>query len=134
MDSIGYLPHEKDLDLERLYTNHYQPTEYAVDRLFPRKQVSLVSGHGESFKSMASLQAGVCVATGIPFAGLDTNQGRVLFYSMEDGEDMVGQRLENMLKGMGMKHSDLDGNLIVRDMSDALPPYIAKESGRGHRL
>ena len=124
---LGYQPHENDIDLLRLNTGYFQPTEYAVDRLFPRKQVSLVSGHGESFKSMATLQAGICVAAGMPFAGLKTNQGRVLFYSMEDGEDMVGHRLENMLKGLGMTHRDLRGNLIVRDMSDADPPYIARE-------
>ena len=127
MESIGYEPHPNDIDLERLNTGHYQPTEYAVDKLFPRKQVSLVSGHGESYKSMATLQSGISVATGTPFAGLDTALGRVLFYSMEDGEDMVGKRLENMLKGMGMKHGDLDGNLIVRDMAEAWPPYIAEE-------
>lgn len=129
MDSIAYQRHEKDIDLERLNTGRYQPTEYAVDKLFPRKQVSLVSGHGESYKSMATLQSGICVATGTPFAGLETASGRVLFYSMEDGEDMIGGRLENMLKGVGKTHHDLNGNLVVRDMAEAWPPYIAEERG-----
>ena len=83
--------------------------------------VTILGAHGGIGKSMLALMLGVCIALGRPFLGLPTKLGRVLFYSAEDGEDMVRGRLQWICFCMNIDPCELVGRLHVLDAASGAP-------------
>lgn len=76
-----------------------------------------------------ALLLSVCLALGRDFCGLPAKRSKVLFYSAEDGADILRYRLHRICASLDARPADLDGWLHVLDMSDADPVMYHKRGG-----
>jgi hypothetical protein len=116
---------ESNCDLERCnvdYSNLGEhddaPHPHVIDRLLPKGEVTLGGGHGGSSKSYLGLIFGVHVALGLSFAGLETEQTGVAFYSAEDNVSVLRKRLRKICRALKIDHKLLEGRLFLLDVSD----------------
>jgi hypothetical protein len=65
------------------------PTTYLVEGFLPADEVHVAVGDSGLGKTPWAYQLGLCVATGKPFLGYRTHQGRVLYLDLENGRDDV---------------------------------------------
>ena len=84
----------------------------------PRGHVTLLGAHGGAGKSMLALQLAVAVATGSDFLGASTEQGRVLFFSGEDGAPVLRHRLGFIAAHFGASPRMLAESLTILDATD----------------
>lgn len=125
-----YQPHENDIDLTGVHGLEFPEQEFVVDPLIPKGKITLLAGHGGSFKSLLMLFLALCVSIGREFSGLNVRKGRVLYYSIEDDRNFVGSRLQKMVAKLKVSAAALASGLVVRDMTASNPPFIASfESG-----
>lgn len=85
---------------------HYMPAGYGV----------LCSAHGGGGKSTICMHQAVCIALGMPFAGLPTIRRRVLYLSCEDRASLVHWRLAQICRHHGISMADLAGWLHIVDL------------------
>lgn len=105
------------LDWSVLEGTEPEPTNWRVDGWFPERTVTLLAANGGVGKSNLSLQMGVALAQGLEFLGLQTKPSRVLVISGEDEARTVHFRVANICKDLGVSVSELDGSMIVYDMT-----------------
>lgn len=105
------------LDWSALEGTEPEPTNWRVDGWFPERTVTLLAANGGVGKSNLSLQMGVALAQGLEFLGLQTKPSRVLVISGEDEARTVHFRVANICKDLGVSVSELDGSMIVYDMT-----------------
>jgi hypothetical protein len=84
----------------------------------PRGHVTLLGAHGGTGKSMLALQLSVAVCLGADFLGASTEQGRVLFFSGEDGGPVLRHRLGIIADHFGAQPDDLAKSLTILDATD----------------
>ncbi|MBU2784851.1 AAA family ATPase [Acidithiobacillus ferriphilus] len=84
----------------------------------PRGHVTLLGAHGGVGKSMLALQLAVAVCLGVDFLGARTKQGRVLFFSGEDGGPVLRHRLGSICAHFGASPHRLAKSLTILDASD----------------
>ena len=84
----------------------------------PRGHVTLLGAHGGVGKSMLALQLAVAVCLGVDFLGARTEQGRVLFFSGEDGGPVLRHRLGSICAHFGASPHRLAKSLTILDASD----------------
>ena len=111
------------VDLADVLTADISGPEFIVDRLIPRGHATLFGGHGESGKTYIALALGVHVALGVPWAGLATRRGRVLFVSLEDDGEIMRYRLRRVIEGHMMQahFHNIAANLRIIDGHDSGP-------------
>jgi archaellum biogenesis ATPase FlaH len=105
------------LDWSALEGTEPEPTSWRVDGWLPERTVTLLAANGGVGKSNLSLQMGVALAQGLDFLGLQTKPSRVLVISGEDEGRTVHFRVANICKDLGVSVSELDGRMIVYDMT-----------------
>jgi len=59
-------------------------TEFLVEGFLPAKSIAIVGGDSGIGKSPLICQLALCLAAGIPFLGMETHQGRVLYFDLEN--------------------------------------------------
>lgn len=106
---------------------------YVWQDFVPRGVVTLLGAHGGVGKSMLGLQLGVCVALGIPCLGVPTTQAIVVFYSGEDGAEVLRYRLHWVCREMNIDPRDLDGWLHILDATAGDPTLYTETSAAGVR-
>ena len=84
----------------------------------PRGHVTLLGAHGGVGKSMFGLQLAVAVCLGADFLGASTEQGRVLFFSGEDGGPVLRHRLGFIAAHFNASPHRLAESLTILDASD----------------
>ena len=84
----------------------------------PRGHVTLLGAHGGTGKSMLALQLAVAVCLGADFLGASTEQGRVLFFSGEDGGPVLRHRLGFIADHFGASPHSLAERLVILDATD----------------
>ncbi|MFA5959081.1 MAG: AAA family ATPase [Tatlockia sp.] len=84
--TLGWL----EINVADVFTNPPKPPEFLIEELLPTSELTLLSAHGGTGKSMLALQAAVCLATGSSFMGKIAKKCRVLFYSGEDRSELFG--------------------------------------------
>jgi hypothetical protein len=92
----------------------------------PHNEVTLFAGHGGCGKSNGALSISVHVALGLPFGNLATTQAKVLFFSGEDGAEVLKMRLAKICRALKIDPAVLDGKLILLDASD-IDPALHRE-------
>lgn len=105
------------MDWATLEHSEPEPTNWRVDGWLPERTVTLLAANGGVGKSNLSLQMGVALAQGLEFLGLQTKPSRVLVISGEDEARTVHFRVANICKDLGVSVSELDGSMIVYDMT-----------------
>ncbi|WP_018876732.1 AAA family ATPase [Thioalkalivibrio sp. ALE31] len=87
----------------------------------PAGTVTLLGAHGGAGKSTLALHLAVCVALGRPFLGFPVERRPVLFFSAEDGADVVRWRLQQITRAMGVDPAELAEHLKVLDATEGDP-------------
>lgn len=114
-------------DLEKQLVDFYSfadpftPIAHFVDRWIPHNEVTLLAGHGGSGKSYVAMSLAIHVALGRPFCGLPTIAAPVLFFSGEDGAQVVLRRFHSLCKALSVAPAALEGKLLLLDASDIDP-------------
>lgn len=105
-----------------LLSVHNEPVEWVLDKLVPRRGVTMLSGEGGIGKSFFALDIAMAVATGRPFVKtFETTQGPVIYVDMENDEGTIGRRIAQLALGRGV-----DGA--------SLPLYVPKRGKPGVEL
>lgn len=114
------------------YTKH-EPTRFAVDRIFPRRAVTLWSGHGGVGKSTLLLGACACFAASTSWFGLAVEGGRALYLSLEDEGATVAERLDRLIPAYDLDPDRVYPNLTMVDAPESTRAALISEcySDRG---
>lgn len=59
-------------------------TQFLIEGFLPARSIAIVAGESAIGKSPFVCQLGLCVAAGIPFLGMPTQQGLVLHFGLEN--------------------------------------------------
>lgn len=73
-----------------------------IERLLPFGKPTMWYGPQGSGKGWMATAACVCVAAGVPLAGLNVRQGVPLYLDWEDSEDTLNERVQVVAAGMGL--------------------------------
>lgn len=106
------------------------PPRFVVDRLIPRRQVTLLGGHGGAGKSTLALVLAAHVAAGKPWAGLAVEAGQVVFVSLEDEPRIVRWRLRNVLDAYALDAGAVAQNLRLLDGTATDASLAAEQADR----
>lgn len=113
---------------------HAEPEapRYVWRGLVPAGFVTLLGAHGGTGKSTVALMLGVSVALGRPLFGIPTEPGNVVFFSGEDGAQLLRHRLHHACKCMGVDIRELQDRLHIIDATDD-PVLFAEVTTAGRR-
>ena len=70
----------------------FEPPEFLVDGLIPKKGMGLLIGNPKAGKSFMALHLIHCISKGIPFMGRDVMQGSVMYLALEDPRSRIDWR------------------------------------------
>jgi hypothetical protein len=102
-----------------LWNNLPEPSvEFVVADLLHRRSAFLVAGDGGAGKSILCQMLSTCVAVGAPFLGRATMQGRAVFITGEDDQDVLRMRHSRICQTLGLDPAQLEGKLSIRSMAD----------------
>lgn len=99
---------------------------HCIDPWIPFDEVTLLAGHGGGGKSYIALSIAVHVALGLPFGPMETTQTNVLFFSGEDGAQVLRHRLAKLCRALKIDPAQLEGKLHLLDASD-IDPALHRE-------
>lgn len=124
-------PMLKSVSVCDVLTNPSPPPAFIWDGYLPRGVVTLLGAHGGTGKSTIALMLSVCAALGRPLFGVDTVPCKVLFVSLEDGENIVRHRLAYICNVWGINPHDLHGRLHIVDGTEHPELFSAETRGAG---
>jgi len=101
------------------------PTDFVIEGLLRSGGTTILIGEPKLGKSQMSLDLALAVSRGEAFAGLATKKGRVIYYALEDGEDIIRDRI----KSRGLTGLDEDLYIgttppVVEDSTALLEEHI----------
>ena len=109
-----------------------RPTDFVIEGLVRIGGITLLIGEPKLGKSQMSLDMALAVARGETFCGLATKKGRVIYYALEDGEDIVRDRVR--MRGVAGLDEDIyigttppvveDNVAILEEHIDAIQPTL----------
>jgi KaiC/GvpD/RAD55 family RecA-like ATPase len=99
--------------------------DYLIKGLLPARSIALLVGDSGLGKSPLVYQAGLCVAAGVPFLGLDTTKASVVICDFENGIVDILELLDRIAAYLGL--AGLPDNLYVWTLNDCLERY--RQSG-----
>jgi hypothetical protein len=105
------------------------PTTFTGYPIYPRRQVTLFSGHGASGKSYLSLVIAAHLAAGVNWGNIEITQGKVLFVSLEDEPNIVIWRMVNIISAYGLDVNAVWENLDIAHTPDIFEPLMRESSG-----
>ena len=121
----------KPVSVGDVLTNPSPPPAFIWDGYLPRGVVALLGAHGGTGKSTIALMLGVCAALGLPLFGIATVPCKVLFVSLEDGENIVRHRLAFICHAWKIAPAQLDGKLYIVDGTESPELFSADSRGAG---
>jgi hypothetical protein len=115
-------------------------TRFLVKDMLPVQCLAIVGGESTIGKSPLLYQLAICVAEGIPFLGMDTENGCVLYFDLEnDLHDSQGIR-DSLLKHLGLSAAPGDFLLcteppvdLERVLKEVRPKLVIIDSLRAFR-
>lgn len=88
---------------ERLKQGTRLPEQLMSNALVVRREITILSGLEDSFKTTIACQAAVCLAAGIPCLGFSCQQCNTVVYLVIEGtDDYILERMENMAHALGV--------------------------------
>ncbi|KAK6024039.1 primase 2 [Ostertagia ostertagi] len=102
-----------------VFTQPAAPVEFLIDDLLPAREVTLLPADGGAGKSLLTLIAATCLAMGLPFMGKTTMRCKVVFYSGEDDDRVLRNRLRRICEHYRVDPAELARRLLVLDTTDA---------------
>jgi len=92
-----------------------------LEPVFPRREVTLLGGHGGIGKSILALSLGAHVAAGSPWGPFHAVMGKVGYVSLEDEPDTARYRLRWIVETYGLDAEAVSANLALIDGSNSAP-------------
>lgn len=89
--------------------------------LLPGRGISILVGDSGLGKSPLAYQLGLCVSAGIPFLGMKTEQGSVVYADWENGLKGSRDMREQLVRFLGLSKAPEDFLLWVPDFADSFP-------------
>jgi putative DNA primase/helicase len=117
----------KPVSVADVVRNPSQPPSFVWDGYLPRGVVSMLGAHGGTGKSTIALMLAVSVALGRSLFGVNTQSGKAVFVSLEDGTHIVRHRLAHICQLWGIDPLALSGRLLIVD-GTANPELFAAET------
>jgi RecA-family ATPase len=99
------------LDLATLASREAKPTAFAIERIAPLGEVTLLSGPGSAGKSLLGQQFATAAAAGVRCIGLDVAEGPAIYLSCEDDADALHWRQAHICKALDLDMAKLAGSL-----------------------
>ncbi len=99
--------------------------EHVIDPLLPRGFVTLFSSHGGGGKSNLSLAWTGHIACGVPWCGLPTQRGRVLYVTLEDPTFIVRFRLKRIAEQYRLSATAIDQGIEIISGSEIVSAALA---------
>lgn len=107
---------------------------FVIERLIPRRVVTLLGGHGGAGKSILGLTLCAHVAAGAhAWAGYRLEDGHALYVSLEDPADVVRYRLRHIAEAYGLDMDKIARRLIAVDGTNGDPVLAFEQSDMGVR-
>jgi len=78
------------------------PSTFVVRDLIPEATVNIAVGDSGLGKTAWAYQLGLAVATGVPFIGHETRQGRVVYFDLENGTGQVVEVARRLCAHLGV--------------------------------
>ena len=103
------------ISIADIFTNPSPDVPFVWSRRIPIGHVSLLGAHGGTGKSMLALQLSVAVTCGADFLGASTMQGNVIFFSGEDGSEVLRNRLASVATHFNVQPDTLAARLTILD-------------------
>ncbi|MPZ47022.1 MAG: AAA family ATPase [Betaproteobacteria bacterium] len=104
------------IDLSALATREPEQPQFVVKDWLPAGYATLLAGHGGVGKSAIALHLAVCIALGLPFAGMTCERRRVLYLSCEDRESVLHWRLDRICRHLRVSLAVLAGHLNIVEL------------------
>lgn len=108
------------------------PAQFVIERILPRRHVTLLSGHGGSGKSTLALTLAAHVACGVDWGGLHVELGHVAFVTLEDEAVQCAWRLHKIAATYGLSVEWIARNLVLLDGTQADAALAAEHSDYGY--
>jgi|GEM_PF-1393337 len=109
-----------------------RPSAWTVPGWLPARQVTGLGANGGVGKSTFALQLAAALAVGAPFLGGAQERMRCLYFSAEDGLDVVMPRLERICDALSVTPDELAKNLRVINAEDT--PTLVEPSVKNLKL
>jgi RecA-family ATPase len=107
---------------------------WLVDGMVPHGQATLLTGAGSAGKSLVQQLQCTCVALGLPWLGIETEQANAIYVSCEDDTNEMWRRQKAICAGLGVTLADLKGKLWLLSLVGMIDNELATfdERGRTH--
>lgn len=79
-----------------------KPREYLLDGYIPAQSLTMSVGDSNIGKTPAQYQLGICIAAGVPFFGIPTTRGRVLYLDFENTIDDAKAKPRDIARYLGL--------------------------------
>ncbi|MCZ2103092.1 MAG: AAA family ATPase [Comamonadaceae bacterium] len=119
------------VDVAGVISHPSPPPRFVWGPYLPRQQVAMLAAHGGTGKSTIALMLAVCVASGRELFGHTTEQGRVVFASLEDGADVVRHRLAFICQQWGIEPHTLAQHVAIVDGTSHPELFTAERREHG---
>jgi hypothetical protein len=114
--------------------------EFLIESFLPAKSIAIVGGDSTIGKSPLICQLALCVAAGIPFLGMKTNQGRVLYFDLENSLLDCKEMRDALVQFLSLSNTPEDfllapeaGNDLERLIGEVRPLLVVIDSLRAFR-
>ncbi len=115
------------LDLKELFSAPPHKETWLIPNFIAEGRMTQIHGPAKSKKSMALLSMAACIATGQPFAGMESTKAKVLYLDYENNPHSdIRVRLEKM----GFNAAELYPNLIILSFPNI--PCLDTNEGGAH--
>jgi hypothetical protein len=93
-------------------------TEFLIEEFLPAKSIAIVGGDSGIGKSPLICQLALCLAAGIPFLGLETHRGRVLYFDLENSLVDCKAMRDALTGFLGLREAPYLDFLLVPEPAD----------------
>lgn len=121
----------RQVGIENVMSSKLEKVSHSVNPWMPRRHVTLFGGHGGIGKSSLALAICAHVACGRPFAGMQVEQSKALFVSLEDEPMIVKLRLRHIIEAYNLPPEQVLTNMRVVDGTQGSAALMTEGEGYG---
>ncbi len=93
-------------------------TQFLIEGLLPAKSIAIAAGDSTIGKSPLICQLALCVAAGVPFLGMQTQRGRVLYLDLENSLQDCKALRDALLQFLGLSETPEEFLLVPEPRQD----------------
>lgn len=126
-------------EVDRICADQAQ-AQYLVEDFLPTKSIAIAAGESTIGKSALICQLGLCVAAGVPFLGMPTEQGPVLYFDLENSILDCKAMRDSLCQFLCLREPPRDFLLVQDPLADLerlliviRPKFVVFDSLRSYR-